>query len=43
MKIRKTWDINPKTRVKDVKKRYKRSVIKKENNKILKEEKIDEN
>jgi hypothetical protein len=43
MKIRKTWDINPKTRVKDQKKRYKRSCVKKENHKILKEEKLYEN
>lgn len=43
MKIRRTWNINPKTRVKDAKKRYKRSVIKKESYKLLKEEKINEN
>ena len=39
----KTWNINPKTRVKDAKKHYKRNVVKKENYKSLKKEKLDEN
>ena len=43
MKIRKTRDIKPKTRVKNVKKNYKRNLIKKEDHKILKGEKLNEN
>ena len=43
MKIRKIWDIHPKSGAKDARKLYKRSMIKKENCKVLKEEKLDEN
>jgi hypothetical protein len=37
VKIRKTWIINPRTRVKQSKKIYKRTKLKKELNRIIKE------